>query len=281
MSESDEVLESAGNKARIVVTAGSQAAMELVRAREQQQSQMRRLSERDVQEAQTRLLAERDLARAQLADVDNDRWWRQATPERIRDTYATGAAWSHEDRHIEERFAVMQRELRERYGVEARTLHLDRAALAAAMERRAMADRAEAAQQRGASGAEKAEAHGLVGFAYREDAHADAARAQAEQDAEQGLDDSAARAEAERSEQRSNRAFGDAEVTYDSADRRREVAGRLEDRGVDSQATAARMRADVSQAEPATKAVHTKNSARARKGRARRNGGRVRTDRSR
>lgn len=74
---------------------------------------------------------------------------------------------------------------------------------------------------------------------------------------------------AEEHEQRAENAREEAGTKYDSAERRASTAAELETQGHDHETVARQMRADVSQAEPATEATNGSRAPRARKGRGR------------
>jgi len=114
--------------------------------------------------------------------------------------------------------------------------------------------RAHVQAERTRAAADDAEAVRLLQQADREDARAEQARAAADHEPDP---DERARALAE-AEQRSTAATGqreDGRALYDSAERRDATASELEAKGIDREVVATRMRADVSQAKPATEAV--------------------------
>lgn len=121
---------------------------------------------------------------------------------------------------------------------------------------RADHDRALVDDERTRAAVENAEAQLLMQQADRDDARAEQARAAAEH--EPDPDERArAAAEAERREMTAGRIREDGRTLYDSAERRDTTASDLEAKGIDQEVVATRMRADISQAKPATEAVKT------------------------
>lgn len=112
----------------------------------------------------------------------------------------------------------------------------------------------EAAAQRQRSAAEEAEAVRLLHEADRADNAAERSRTEAgnDPDAEQRLEE---RVQAEQRQAQADAARDAAQPLYDSAERRDATAADLESKGVSPEAVSAKMRADVSQAKPATEAT--------------------------
>lgn len=115
-------------------------------------------------------------------------------------------------------------------------------------------DRAEADAERIRSASEQLEAHRLAAWADSEAARADEARASAQHDLDPQARAQAVHA-AEQFDASADHARADGRIVYDSAERRAATARDLEARGIDREVIAARMRADVGQAKPATEAV--------------------------
>jgi hypothetical protein len=121
-----------------------------------------------------------------------------------------------------------------------------------------------AEKERHRAAAEHAEAQRLLQQTDREDPLADQARSAAEH--EPDPDESArAATEAAQREALSDRAREDGRATYDSAERRDATASELRAKGIASDVVDTRMRADISQARPATEAVAAKTAGRSPK----------------
>ena len=253
--ESDGVEEAFEGQLRVLLTTAAQTAERFTMARERALERARRESEREAAELRTRFEAERLAARAELASIHRPEWWDRATPQQIGDTYQLANAWAREDGDAQRAKDTLSAELRNRYGIDTATLDRDAAALRAAVE--------EAEQQRVASDAERrraqqdsAEAVSLTQEADAAEADAAEARAAAEFEP-----DPFERADAERMakshEDRAAQLREEAVPAYDSAERREATARELEANGLSRDAVATKMRADVSQAAPATEATRT------------------------
>lgn len=207
------------------MTAAGQVGEQIARGREEALRRAQAQSEQEARELQSRLAAEQRAARAELANVHSSDWWDRATPEVIGRTYQVARAWTQEDPE----------------------------AVRAAVER-AEQERAQADAERTRAASENAEAQRLVAQANQEDQRTAEARAAAEY--EPDPDERArALAEAEQREAVADRAREDGRTMYDSSERREGTARDLESRGISEETVATRMRADVSQAKPATEAV--------------------------
>ena len=125
---------------------------------------------------------------------------------------------------------------------------------------------AAAEKERHRAAAEHAEAQRLMQQADREDRLADQARSAAEHEPDP---DERARAASEAAQRDAlgDRAREDGRATYDSAERRDATASELRAKGIASDVVDTRMRADVSQARPATDAVAAKTAGRSPKAR--------------
>jgi cell filamentation protein len=122
-------------------------------------------------------------------------------------------------------------------------------------------NRATAEIEHSRSFAENAESQRLLEQANQEDRRAVELRASGshEPDPEKRA---SATAEAEQHEAISNRAHADGRSLYDSAERRDKTAHDLADKGIESEVVAIQMRADTSQAKPATETVKAKSVSR-------------------
>lgn len=265
----------------MLVTAAGHLGERIARAREEALRRAQATSEREHRELASRLAAEQRAARAELGNVYRSQWWDRATPEQIGHTYQVARAWASEDPEAVRAETRMDDELRTRYGVDVDHTHADPAAVRVALEA-AGHHRTQAEADRTRAAAEDAEAHELVQMANREDARAERARAAAEHEPD---DDERTRAlaEAEQRETTAGQTREDADTLYDSAARRTATAGGLEAEGIDQEVIATRMRADVSQAKPASAAVTRASMSKSPKARKTRGRGAqvLRADRSR
>lgn len=268
--ETDGIAEAFEGQIRVLITAAGQVGERIARLREEALRRAQAASDREARELRSRFDAEQRAARAECANVYRSEWWDRATPEQIGHTFQTARAWSQEDPEATRAEERMRDELRTRYGVDAAATGADAGAVRAAVER-AEQERAQADAERQRSAAENAEAQRLLIQADQEDQRAEDARAAAEH--EPDVDERArAAAEAEQREAIADRAREDGRALYDSAERREGTAADLESKGVDQEVVATRMRADVSQAKPATEAVKgagTRKAPKARKTRGR------------
>lgn len=275
--ETDGIEEAFEGQLRVLVTAASQIAERIAREREQALRQAEARSQQEARELQSRMEAERRAARAELSNVYREQWWNQASPEQIGHAYQVARAWEREDPEAVRAQQRMRDELRTRYGVDVNATEADPAAVRAAVER-AEHERAQADGERNRSAAENAEAQRLMTQADQEEQRAAEARAAAEHEP-----DPAARAhaavEAVQREAVADWVREDGRTVYDSAERRHGAARDLEAKGIDREVVATRMRADVSQAKPATQAV--KEGGRGKAAKARKTPGRtVRVERT-
>lgn len=267
--ESDGIEEAIEGQVRIAITAAGRVGEMIARAREEAARRAAAASDREARELTSRFEAEKQTARVELASVYRSDWWDKATPEQIGGAYTTARAWSGEDVEAVRAEQRIRGELRTRYGVDADNAGGDPAAVREAIER-ADRQRHDADEQRRKAAAEEVEAAALLRHAEAVDRDAEERRAEAERapdvDEHERLQAAAADAEG-----RAAAARGEAAPRYDSAERREATARDLEQRGVSQEAIAAKMRADVSQAMPATEAVKSKpgRATKARPGRAR------------
>lgn len=255
--ETDGIAEAFDGQIRVAVTAAAQVGQAIANLREQALRRATAASEQEARELRSRLDAERQAARAEVAHVDRAEWWENSTPEQIGHTYQVARAWQSEDQELARAEQRMSAELRDRYGIDARDTGADAAEvrqLIRLQAERAERDRAAADAERTRAAAEEAEALRLLAFADQEDRRADEARAAAEYEPDPAERDRA-QAEAEQRDAIADRSREDGKSLYDSAERRSSTAEELEGRGIAQETVATRMRADVSQAKPATAAV--------------------------
>lgn len=255
--ETDGIEEVLEGQLRVLVTAAGQVGERIARGREEALRNAQARSEQEHRELQSRIEAERRAARVEMANVHRSDWWDRATPEQIGHTYQLARAWSHEDPEAVRTEQRVRDEVRARYGIDINDAGADPEAVRQRIRLeldRAERDRASGDAERGRSAAEHAEAQRLLAQANREDQRADEARATAkhEPDPEERA---RAAAEAEQRAATADRAREDGRTLYDSAERREGTARDLEAKGINREVVATRMRADVSQARPATEAV--------------------------
>lgn len=269
--ETDGIEEAFDGQLRVLVTAAGQIAERLSRAREEASRRARAVSEQAAREMQDRFEAERKTAQLEVSRVHTPEWWDRATPEQMAHTYQVARAWTREDTEAARAEQTMRNEFRRRYNLDVDKTDADPAAVSAAIQK-AERDRTDADAERHRAATEAAEAQLLLNQADQEDRRADEARLSAEH--EHAPDIQAQRlAEAEAAGDRSGAIREDGRTVYDSAERRDTTARDLEAKGIDGQTAATRMRADVSQAKPATEIVtaRTGKVAKARKTRTGRN----------
>lgn len=263
--ETDGIEEAFEGQMRVLITAAGQAGERIARAREESLRRSQAASEQEARELTSRLAAEQRAARAELAGVHRAEWWDRATPEEVGRTYQVARAWSREDPEAARAVDRMRDELRTRYDVDVERSGVDPVIVQAAMQS-AERDRAQGDAERSRAAAEKAEALRLLEQAAQEEERAERARAAAEHEADPA-ERARALAEAEQREAIVASAQADSQTLYDSAERRSATANDLEARGIDREVIATRVRADVSQAKPATGAVQASVGGRARKAR--------------
>lgn len=188
-------------------------------------------------ELSSRLAAERGAAKASVMGVNSEAWWKRAKPEEIATAWQTTQTWRDQDPHLAAVGNRIRDEVHERYGIDVKNLRPDPHALEEALEVRGLTqDQARAQHQR--AGQDVAEAVVLITDADGAERANDASRAGASE------------------------AHG--EVVYDSAQRRENLATRLE--GVaEPEAVQSRVLSDTGQARPAADAVATAPDAASRR----------------
>lgn len=252
--DSDGIEEAFEGQVRVLLTAAGQVGERIARAREDALRRAQAQSEQQARELRSRFEAEHRAARTELGNVYRADWWDRATPEQIGRTYQVARAWAHEDPEAVRAEQRMRDEVRTRYGVDVDATNADPAAVRAAVER-AEQDRAQGAGgEREKAAAETAEAAQLMAQADRDERAAEQARAAAEHEPDPA-ERSEAREVVEQHQAAAETARAGAEPLYDSAERREATAREMEARGVAPEQVATVMRADVSQAKPATEAA--------------------------
>lgn len=201
--QADGVLEEAEGNIRQQLMAATQLAQSAVRAR---QDAAQRSTRRDLEEArqlQAQLDAQRVAARAELAPVHNASWWDQAQVRDVARAYETAVTFRDEDQAARDAESRIRQELRERYDVEVLETGADPAVVRATLVDRDT-ERADRDERQAQARDDQDLAAGLVVGAEVLEVSADLADAEEVQD----LRDLAADVE------------HDAEVSWDSAERR-------------------------------------------------------------
>lgn len=255
MTDSDGIEEAISGQIRVAITTAAQVGERFARERERALDVARRRSEREAAELRSRFDAERRAAQAQFANAHRTEWWDRANPQEVGDTYQLARAWSREDREAARAEQRISDELKSRYGVDVDALEPNTSALSAAVEQ-AEAARVATDAERRREAEQRAEAVILTQNADAADRAAQQAREAAEFEADP-VERAEARQEAERHEARAMKLREQAEPQWDTADRRAATAHELEQKGLDSETIATRMRADVSQGQPATEATRS------------------------
>lgn len=201
--QADGVFEEAEGNIRQQLMAAAQLARSAVQAR---QDAAQRATRRDLEEArqlQAQLDAQRVAARAELAPVHEPSWWDQAQVRDVARAYETAVTFRDEDQAARDAESRIRQELRERYDVEVLETGADPAVVRATLVDRDT-ERAERDERQAQARDDQDLAAGLVVGAEVLEVSADLADAEEAQD----LRDLAADVE------------HDAELSWDSAERR-------------------------------------------------------------
>ena len=285
MSESDGIDEALEGMSRVALTVAGRLGEQLARAREQELRRAQAAEEQQARELQARFDAERAAARAQLAPVMDDRWWDTASGRDVERVHEAATAWKDHDPAARDAAEVIRDQVQRRYGLDVDNLGANEATVAEALAK-AERDREQAEQERRAGRDENAQAVQLLAEADREDRkRAEAVDRPSKEDLDEALawlretkpieahnweqrhkfadgvaveDDMERRLiedwTAARADHRPEQLRGEAGATYDSAERRQELAASLE--GVaDREAVQARLNADQDQGTPPSAAV--------------------------
>ena len=259
--ESDGVEETMQGSVRMAVTVGARSAAEIALIQKQRARQAQADGELAAREYAQRREALWQDSRAELAPVLEDRWWQESTPEQIGQAYATAQAW--EGRPEVEPYLVRIREqVKERYGVDIDEVR------GRALESRLGEPAGSEDRERAEAEKDRAEAARLMEDSDRHDARASSG----EEDPSSEID-----------HDQSRQAGGDADLMYDSAERREAFAAGLREMGIDEPVVEARVSADTHQATPAATAVTARGGSkapRAQRGQTRQRG-QQRSDRGR
>ncbi|GHG60993.1 hypothetical protein GCM10012320_35830 [Sinomonas cellulolyticus] len=233
MGESDGIEEAVEGMLRVGLTVAGRLGEQLARAREQELRRAQAAEEQQTRELQARFDAERAVARAQLAPVMDNRWWDTANGRDIERVHEAATAWKDRDPTARAAAEVIRDQAHCRYGLDIDNLDADDLSVAAGMAKDER-HREQAEQERRTGRDETAQAAALMAEADRED-----------RDRQQDADEE---------NQHPDMLAGEAGCRYDSAERRQELADRLEGLS-DREAVQARLSADQDQATPPTAAV--------------------------
>ncbi len=214
--EPDGIAEAFDDTIRLAVTAAGRLAEARVRERQQRLHDAQAQSEQATRRQQARLDAERASARAELAPVNHQQWWDQASAEDIGRAWATASALRDVDPDAARAGDRIRTELHDRYGIDAENPTT-------------LPERRE------------------VGAESSPQAQARHARARGHQ-----ADATLLLASAEHADQQDTQADASA---YDTPERRRALAEQLAGAGVEPDAIEAAILADTSQAHPPESAV--------------------------
>lgn len=264
--ESDGLTENVDQRTRVAVQVAMQAAEQIARARQNAAHRVEAADQQEATQLRARMDAERTTAGLEFSQTRDARWWEQASPQQIGDTYQSAVAWRDEHPQARDAERHMRETLHQRYGIDVNDLQADPAAVAAELEHRQQ----QAATEREGAGAQRGEAESLMAQSELAEGRSRAA----DQEAETGTDPAArddARTETRAFEDVAERLEAEGVGQWDSAQRREQQAEALRGEGVPENAVQARTLADVSQAKPATEAVAGRNGgapgvARARSG---------------
>ena len=229
--QADGVFEEAEGNIRQQLMAAAQLARSAVQAR---QDAAQRATRRDLEEArqlQAQLDAQRVAARAELAPVHSASWWDQAQVRDVARAYETAVTFRDEDQAARDAEARIRQELRERYDVEVLETGADPAVVRATLVDRDT-QRAERDERQKLDRETQDLAAGLMVGAEVLEVSADLADAEEAQD----LRDLAANVE------------HDAELSWDSAERRGLHVEGIKDGPDQTAAATAWKQADVDQA---------------------------------
>ncbi|MDP9989389.1 colicin import membrane protein [Arthrobacter oryzae] len=233
MSESDGIEEAIEGMSRVGLTVACRLGEQLARAREQELRRAQAAEEQLARELQARFDAERAAARAQFAPVMDNRWWDTASGRDVERVHETATAWKDYDPAARDAAEVIRDQVQRRYGLDLDNLGADEASVAEALAK-AERDREQAEQERRTGREENDRAGQLLAEADRED-----------RDRERDVTEE---------NQRPESLAEEADLEYDSTERRQDLAASLED-VADREAVQARLSADQDQATPPSAAV--------------------------
>lgn len=247
MTETDGIDEALDGQLRIAITVAGQVGEYLARTRENALVRARAAGEHEARELAARLHAERATARAELAPVGQHGWWEHTTTDQIAHAWQVARAWSCDDPDARAAADRMRTEISSRYAIDVEDAGVSAVDVQAALDQ-AVADRKDADAERARAAVDEAEAAALM-------RQADGKEHRAQQGGP-GAEHTYAAATAMRD---------DAELVYDSAERRQHLAHDLEAKGTPRDVIETHVRADISQATPHEAAVNASRAVRARR----------------
>ena len=236
MDDTDGINDTFEHTLRTAMMAAARAGEMLARLREQQLRQAQARSQHDAAQVQARFRAEQAAARAHYGQTRDPAWWDRASVDDVVDTYQTAASWKDADLQAQAAMDHIEREAKTRHNVD-----LPGAAASAGAADRAHHD---ADNHNTDARREEREAADLLAAANAADRQARAA------------DTAGDPAAADQSRDTAADLTSQGRVGYDSAQRRHHDAERLST-VADAETIDAKIRADTSQAHPATHATHT------------------------
>lgn len=280
--ESDGIEEAVEGAVRLATMAGARLGAQLARERAQRLRDSQRRDDDTARQLRDRLEAEKRVAVADLRLVQRREWWERASATDIGQQYATARAWAPESPDAAQAEQQMRQELQSRYGVDVD--RLDSTSVAGdvdAWHRRLEQDRVEraAAHQRDLAAEEHVEAGLLLGLAAQEERnndelerneHAAEPRSEAAEANRAGEPTLTAGGKPSRVVASGERADGtadEAEIRYDSAERREEDARAMQAQGVEPEVVTSRMQADLGAGTPPRMATRGAKRTRAPKAR--------------
>lgn len=271
--ESDGIGESFDEQMRIGAMAAMQVGERIARTLAEQRRRTQEQTQQETARQQQRLDAERRSALVDLAVVRNSDWWKDAQPEEIADKYALARGFRDEDPEIARHEEFMRGELKQRYGIdtnerqdvdpkalqdEIQRIETNRADPArqletgdAAATHREQLDRA-TQDERAATDREQAREFDERAKAAEQRARESERQAETETDPDRSRE---LHEQAARDQQEAETLRGDANHSYDSAERRNATAGTMREQGGDQQQIDTAMRNDIAQGRPAHDAV--------------------------
>lgn len=258
MSEHDEIGHAnreISQLLRMGLQIASRFAEQMARAREQQIRNAQAQSEQAARELRARLSAERSAAEAGLRPVMTDRWWNEAGPEQIADNWQTARAWQDHSEVAAQAADRIRQEVQSRYGIDVDNPGVDPQQIDQLL-RDAEASKNAGNNEQDLADRDRRMASDLMAEAERLDRDRDLLGTD--------IDDSSTTDTSTTSDD----LRAQAEVEYDSADRRDALASDMRDAGVDKEAVGARMCADLDQGKHPRGAVQNapRNAPQARKG---------------
>jgi len=169
--ETDGVREAFDDALRIALIVATQLGERVARLREQFARQREARAVQTHRELEARFEAERGAMRASLLPVKQEGWWQHATVTDIANARETAVAWSDYDDAAREANDTIEREIHNRYGINAADPSVNPAERTEAL-RTAESERAQAVQDRQRNGQELAAADLLLLAADRRDREA-------------------------------------------------------------------------------------------------------------